>query len=150
MQVFKALQACNLLNMVSNNINKTTSLLVICMILLVAFISAACHSGLLPCPKIKTVRMKKNSPHKSFFEPSESLIANAKDQNEDLHSKSYRGSDGKMIKNISVEEWDCPRPGVKKYMPKNVKENIRRNMQKIKSSEKNPVDSLSSSSSYNQ
>jgi len=83
--------------------------------------------------------MRKNQPHKSFFEPSETLSADAKSG---VHNKSYKNAEGHAVKNISVEEWDCPRPGAKKYMPKNVKENIRRNMQKIKSSEKNEADSL--------
>jgi hypothetical protein len=39
----------------------------------------------------------------------------------------------KYVKNVSVEEWDCPEPGSKKYMPRHVRENIRRNYKKITS-----------------
>ena len=93
----------------------------------------ACHTGLIPCPKIKTVRMKKNQPHRYFYESQETLSADAKS---DVHTKSYKSSDGRSVKNISVEEWDCPRPGEKKYMPKNVRENIKKNMEKINTPEK--------------
>jgi len=85
------------------------------------------------------VKLRKSPSHRAFFESSETLSADAKS---DVHYKSNKGAEGHAVKNISVEEWDCPRPGAKKYMPKNVRENIRRNMQKIKSSEKNAADSV--------
>jgi hypothetical protein len=30
-----------------------------------------------------------------------------------------------------MEEWDCPRPGSKKYLPKSVKDNIKKNKRKF-------------------
>lgn len=90
----------------------------------------ACHSGLIPCPRVKTVRMR-NQPHRYFYESQETLSADAKTN---VHGRSAKTDDGRSVKNVSVEEWDCPRPGVKKYMPRNVKENIKRNMEKMTSS----------------
>jgi len=40
------------------------------------------------------------------------------------------------VKSITVEEWNCPKPGEKKVMPRSVKENIRKNLKKVKSAEK--------------
>ena len=37
----------------------------------------------------------------------------------------------RYIKSVTEEEWDCPQPGTKRYLPKHVKENIRRNFQKM-------------------
>jgi hypothetical protein len=48
-----------------------------------------------------------------------------------------------MIQSVSVEEWDCPRPGQKKYMPKSVKENIRKNLKKVTKDSGNKADSVS-------
>jgi hypothetical protein len=59
-------------------------------------------------------------------------------------SRTIKGIDTKVIRNVSVEEWDCPKPGTRKYMPKKVKENIKRNIKKIKSDHKdeNRADSV--------
>jgi hypothetical protein len=64
-----------------------------------------------------------------------SLSANAENDNssKNIHNKSSRSTDNLAVKNISVEEWDCPKPGAKKYMPKTVKDNIKRNFKKINS-----------------
>jgi hypothetical protein len=50
----------------------------------------------------------------------------------------------RYTQNVSVEEWDCPQPGGKKYLPRRVKENIRRNTLKIRDDlRKNSPDSIS-------
>jgi hypothetical protein len=54
-------------------------------------------------------------------------------QSKNIHYKSSKSSENMAVKNISVEEWDCPKPGSKKYMPKTVKENIKKNFKKINS-----------------
>jgi hypothetical protein len=51
-----------------------------------------------------------------------------------------------MITHVSVEEWDCPQPGKKKYMPKQVKQNIRKNMKRISSDKQNEADSVQTKS----
>jgi hypothetical protein len=104
----------------------------------VIFICAACQGGKIPCPRIKTVKLQKH------YRPSQSALSARANQAE---SESER-NDGKIsevhfIKNVSVEEWDCPRPGSKHYMPKSVKENIKRNKKKIESDlKKQQADSL--------
>jgi hypothetical protein len=55
-----------------------------------------------------------------------------KAEEEKSQSRGARGAEDKMIHNVSMEEWDCPRPGVKKYMPRSVRDNIRKNTKKLK------------------
>jgi len=53
---------------------------------------------------------------------------------EDEDQKSVRRNTHfrvKEVKNVSIEEWDCPRPGSRRYMPKNIKKNIKKNFQRV-------------------
>jgi hypothetical protein len=117
------------------------------LILLVLFLATACQSGIIPCPRVKTVKAKKTVIHKHFHESTASLSANASEDaraastSKTHHSKNSKNSDIKVVGNVTVEEWDCPRPGRRKYMPKTVKENIRKNLKKIKADDKNETDS---------
>lgn len=117
------------------------------LILLVLFLGTACQSGIIPCPRVKTVKAKKTVIHKHFHESTASLSANASEDeraastSKAQHSKSSKNSDIKEVGNVTVEEWDCPRPGRKKYMPKTVKENIRKNLKKIKADDEHQADS---------
>jgi len=106
------------------------------------FACTSCQVGKIPCPRMKTVKL-----HKSF-KPSAAMLsakASQEPETEVSSGRDSRAADVRFIKNISVEEWDCPKPGSKHYMPKSVKENIRRNWKKIESDarKKNEEDSLS-------
>lgn len=93
----------------------------------------SCMSGVIPCPEPKSGRINKNKLSKRSLESSHLLSARAET---DQHSQNkIPKNDMRTISNVSVEEWDCPRPGKKKYLPKEVKHNIRKNMKKIKSKE---------------
>jgi hypothetical protein len=112
------------------------------LVVIILIICTACQGGKIPCPKIKTTKL-----HKSFRPSVGSLSARADQEPEATarKTKDTRTNDGHFVQNISVEEWDCPKPGKKRYMPKSVKENIRRNKKKIESDFKeNAADSLSS------
>jgi hypothetical protein len=101
-------------------------------IILIVIICSSCMGGKIPCPEPKTAKLKKNYSHKRYPEYTASATGNS----DDLHSQSRVPRDNtKTISNISIEEWDCPRPGMKRYMPKEVKQNIRKNMKKIKHNE---------------
>lgn len=118
------------------------------LIFLMFFLGTACQSGIIPCPRIKTARAKKTIIHKHFLESASSMSAKAGAEEHDAgtaktHAKNSKGAEIKVIENVTAEEWDCPRPGRRKYMPKTVKENIRKNLQKINSGDKNETDSLS-------
>jgi hypothetical protein len=114
------------------------------LILLVLIFSTACQSGLIPCPRVKTAKFKRNHVNKPMRQYIASLSANAEtdDAPKNIHNKSSRSSDNMAVKNISVEEWDCPKPGAKKYMPKTVKDNIKKNFKKLNSDSKTSSDTL--------
>lgn len=103
----------------------------------------ACQGGRIPCPEIETVKL-----HRSFRTSPASLSAKVDPEAEagTQRSKESRPAATRYIQNVSVEEWDCPRPGKKKYLPKSVKENIRNNRKKVESDMKKnhqQADSLS-------
>jgi hypothetical protein len=104
----------------------------------VILICSACQGGRIPCPKIKTVKLQKH------YRPSASaLTAKANQEEAENERKDVKLNDVRFIQNVSVEEWDCPKPGSKHYMPKSVKENIKRNKKKIESDfKKQQADSL--------
>jgi hypothetical protein len=106
-------------------------LLLICM---------ACQSGIIPCPKVKPVRAKRTN----IFRSSGTMSASASESAEEdkVTPKRSKGSDSKVISNVSEEEWDCPHPGNRKYMPRRVKANIRRNFEKINAVDRERADSL--------
>jgi len=112
------------------------------LIAIVIIICSACQGGRIPCPKVKTVKL-----HKSFRPSASSYSAKASQQAEveNEKTKEVKTNDVRFIQNISVEEWDCPKPGTKHYMPKSVKENIKRNKKKIEADFKKEqqADSLS-------
>ncbi|HYG20937.1 MAG TPA: hypothetical protein VD816_18490 [Ohtaekwangia sp.] len=115
---------------------------------LALLICMACQSGIIPCPTVKTAKARKSTVHKRFLESSSTLSARAnstadeeKDRAATQRVKSAKTSDVKTIQHVSVEEWDCPKPGKRKYMPKAVKENIRKNLNKINADEGNQSDS---------
>lgn len=113
------------------------------LIILMLFLGTACQSGLLPCPRVKTAKAKKTIIHRHFLESESSLSAKAgDDEHEGTKTHNRVRNDVKVINNVTPEEWDCPRPGKRKYMPKTVKENIRKNLEKINAGDQNETDSL--------
>lgn len=109
------------------------------LIAIVILICTACQGGKIPCPKIKTVKLQKN-----YRPPASAYSAKATATEPESQRKDVRTNDVHYIQNISVEEWDCPKPGSKHYMPKSVKENIKRNKKKIEQQ----ADSLRQANNY--
>lgn len=109
----------------------------IVLILLVLVWGTACQTGKIPCPKPKYVKAKKTVIRKNFAQAESSMSARAAEREDDKpQTRGARGTESKMIHNISVEEWDCPRPGTRKYMPRSVRDNIRKNLKKLKQDDK--------------
>jgi hypothetical protein len=102
------------------------------LIVILILICTACQSGRIPCPdargpKIKKVRVSsKQKPEYTASINSRRGQAESKTQ-----AGQAKESEGRFVRNVSVEEWDCPRPGEKKYMPRAIKGNIKRNMKKL-------------------
>ena len=113
-------------------------------IAIVILICTACQSGKIPCPKIKTAKLQKN-----YRPPASAYTAKATSAETESERKEGKPNDIHFIQNVSVEEWDCPKPGSKHYMPKSVKENIKRNKKKIESDyQKQQTDSLRMENGY--
>ena len=116
----------------------------LCIILIAVFLSG-CQAGLIPCPKAEAIKMKRSSPgYGRAQNTGSSAIANrSQAEVEPVESKKPKPrvtpKDEKFVKNVSEEEWDCPRPGSKKYLPKSVRRNIRANMKKIREDDKQSV-----------
>jgi hypothetical protein len=96
----------------------------------------ACQSGKIPCPHIKAPKAKRTTINKRNLQYA-SARREQEEQQETKNQSSGRNTDPRFVKHVSVEEWDCPHPGEKRYMPKSVKDNIRRNMKRINSDPRN-------------
>ena len=113
------------------------------LVFLLLFFCIACQSGRIPCPDARGPRMKKTTISKRNREYSATLSASKETAETKSQTGYARDQEGRFVKNVTVEEWDCPKPGEKKYMPRSVKENIRKNMKRIKSDQKkHEADSL--------
>lgn len=112
-------------------------------ILLVLILCAGCRSGIIPCPEVKGLKLKKSQVNKRFRFPErniareqpESVITVSSDaktpQTTSRNSNRYRYVKY-TIQHVDVEDLDCPKPGEKKTMPRAVKENIRKNRKKVR------------------
>jgi hypothetical protein len=87
----------------------------------------ACQTGRIPCPKTKKVRLEKSVRKRQAYV----MTARAETEIPKVQPRSGRMASVKEIQHVNIEEWDCPKPGSRKYMPKAVKENIRRNMERV-------------------
>jgi hypothetical protein len=112
-------------------------------ILLFLLCCTACRSGIIPCPEVKGLKLKKSFANKGFRssdrraqreqpEPVITVSSDAKTlQNTSRNSNRYRYVEY-TLQHVDVEELDCPKRGEKKTMPRAVKENIRKNRKKIR------------------
>lgn len=107
-------------------------------ILLIIALCTACGSSKVDCPRPETVRLKKKAGVNYRV-----LIARARAQQPKISKKELKQLMSRETKTVTVEEWDCPRPGVKN-MPKQVQENIRKNKRRMDSyyKKRNSSDSL--------
>lgn len=113
-------------------------------IVIIIVFCTGCMGGKIPCPKIKTVKLQKN-----YRPPSSAYSAKANLPEPENPQKEGKVNDVHFIQNVSMEEWDCPKPGSKHYMPKSVKENIKRNKKKIESDyKKQQADSVRMENGY--
>jgi hypothetical protein len=118
------------------------------LVLPILLLCFACQSGKIPCPHIKAPRAKRTNISKRNLQ----YASARREQDEGEESRNQaaggRGQDPHFIKSVSLEEWDCPHPGEKRYMPKSVKNNIRRNLQRINGEERKG-DAAADSTRYN-
>lgn len=101
------------------------------LILIVLMFCSACRSGEIACPRPETVRLKKKAGVNYKV-----LLARRRKEPRQITKAELRQLQARDYKTVSVEEWDCPRPGTNK-MPKYVQENIRKNRKRINEYYKN-------------
>ncbi len=115
----------------------------------------ACQSGKIPCPEVKTVKIKQSKVNKGnrFMASPSRMMASAKTMPEHEarrevnleRMKATRVTGKQMLEQYgNVEEWDCPSPSGKKKYSKVTKENVRRNEKKMREhmKERSASDSL--------
>jgi hypothetical protein len=101
----------------------------------------ACRSGILPCPEVKGLKLKKSGVSKRIRIPErpiahevpEPVITVSSDAKtpQTAGKNKYRYMKYTM-QHVDIEEMDCPKPDEKKVMPRAVKDNIRKNRRKIR------------------
>ena len=121
-------------------------------ILFFLIICTGCRSGIIPCPDIKGLKLKKSQVGKRVRvqdrtlareEPEPVITVSSEASTPQQHSKNsnrYRYVKY-TVQHVDVEEMDCPKPGEKK-MPRAVKENIRKNRKKVRYYYEETPDSL--------
>lgn len=121
-------------------------------IVLFLILCTGCRSGIIPCPEVKGLRLKKSQVNKRVrperilpreeAEPVITVSSEARTpQQTSKNSNKYRYVKY-TIQHVDVEDLDCPKPGEK--MPRTVKNNIRKNRKKVRYYyEETPTDSLS-------
>ena len=97
-----------------------------------------CRSGIIPCPEVKGLRLKKSPVSKRFRFPErprhddEPVITVSSDARTPQSTRNRTRYVKYTIEHVDVEEMDCPKPGEKRTMPKAVKNNIRKNRKKVR------------------
>jgi hypothetical protein len=113
------------------------------ILLIMVLLCFGCQTGRIPCPKPKS-KLIRSGHYRAYRAYSSSLTAQIDKKDAHDRSREIKPTDSKYVKNVSAEEWDCPNPGARKYLPRNVKENIRRNARKVEEDgRKNAGDSIS-------
>ena len=100
-------------------------------ILLIGLLLQGCSVGELACPRPQRVHLKKRAGVNYKV-----LMARRRNEPKKITKAELRQLQSHEFKTVSVEEWDCPRPGSGK-MPKQVQNNIRKNKKKFESYYKN-------------
>jgi hypothetical protein len=110
---------------------------------IVSLILMSCQTGRIPCPTFKTARLSKSNPGQKSYASAMARVE-PEESGSNKEGKTAKISSTRFVRNVTEEEWDCPEPGNKKYLPRRVKENIRRNFEKIQQADvRAPQDSLS-------
>jgi hypothetical protein len=111
--------------------------------LMLALIFTACQTGRIPCPKVKADKIKRSVVKRNFKYPERNATASIEADDQERSHRFIRTPEKlPPLEHINVEEWDCPKPGSKRTVPKAVKDNIRKNKKAYESYYKNRPDSL--------
>lgn len=107
------------------------------VILIFLIICTSCRSGIIPCPEVKGLRLKKSQVNRrSLFsrpprDEAEPVITVSSDARTPQANKRKYRYVAYTIEHVDVNEMECPKPGEKK-MPKSIRNNIRKNRKKVR------------------
>lgn len=113
-------------------------------IVIVLIICTSCQSGLIPCPTVRADKVKRSTGKRAYFAPKMVTASVKETKPEPVKRTRPISTTRPALEKVDVEEWDCPKPGTKKAMPKALKDNIRKNKKAFEAYYKNKTDSLSS------
>ena len=101
-----------------------------------------CKSGIIPCPEVKGLRLKKSQVNKRFrfdrdiSRPQPDPVITVSSDAETPEPARNNTRKVRYVKykmqHVDVEEMDCPKPGERKAMPRAVRDNIRKNRKKVR------------------
>lgn len=108
--------------------------------IIISIILTSCQSGRIPCPEVKTTKLHRNKINPAKSTPFYISKQQAEKESTTRVNVTRESQTEKwVLKHESVEEWDCPKPG-QKHVPKSVKDNIKKNMKKVKNHYKKRVE----------
>jgi hypothetical protein len=119
-------------------------------ILPILLLCSACYTGKIDCPKPKDVKLKKSNIKRSNQSAATRWVkaANGRDNQTNrpgdhyhYYTHVFRRDALPIEDDVTIEEWDCPQPGMRKYMPKQVQQNIAANVARINDELGHQVDS---------
>lgn len=105
-------------------------------LLLVLIFCVACKSGEIPCPVAKPLKLRKTGHYAINPVKKSQPMASAKKVEVKRISQSGNVRALEVKDLASIEEWDCPKPGMNKP-PKFVQQNIKMNKKKMNAYFKN-------------
>jgi hypothetical protein len=96
------------------------------MLIALFFCCTSCQLGLIPCPTYRADKVKRSRAKQVAYSPR-SVTASAEIPKKE-EPRRIRPVPRPALEKVNVEEWDCPKPGMKRNnMPKALKSNIRKN-----------------------
>jgi hypothetical protein len=116
------------------------------LVLILALIFSACQTGRIPCPKVKADKIKRSVVKRNLKYIDRNATASIPADERGSRSHLIRTPEKvPPLEHINVEEWECPKPGAKRTVPKAVKDNIKKNRKAYESYYKNRPDSVHTS-----
>jgi hypothetical protein len=113
------------------------------LVFILALIFTACQTGRIPCPKVKADKLKRSVVKRNLKYIERNTTASIPADEVTPKSRLIRTPEKVApLEHVNVEEWECPKPGAKRTVPKAVKDNIRKNKKAYESYYKNRPDSV--------
>ena len=94
----------------------------------VLILFTACQTGRIPCPTVKADKLRRSVVKRNLKYMDRFTTASIEPEETQRRTNLIRiPTTRPPLEHIDVEEWDCPKPGVKRTMPKALKDNIKKN-----------------------